>query len=148
MLHRKMAIAGVVALMVLIIGLLVVPGLSANGNGADVVISTEDASCAVFVDDGVMPGFGSAIDANKTKLISTSSANGNKTFQCEVWGYGNDTGSAIVYVSHDYLNSAGDPAYNCTVTFNGLTDITNVWHQTISAEGDLNLTCQFNDNQF
>ena len=49
--QRKVAVTGVVVMMVFIIGLLLVPGLAANGNGANVGINLDDAECSVFISD-------------------------------------------------------------------------------------------------
>ena len=138
--RRKVAVAGVVAMVILIIGLLVVPGLSASP--ATVVIDPAGSKCVIVNVNGTT----TELDANKYKLISSNNDNDKITFQCEVWGLGNN-GPAINLDSNDFLNADGDPVIDCEVNYkSGQIDIvgqTFDWHQTISAAGDLKLTCQF-----
>ncbi len=147
--RRKVSIVSLMALMILIIVLLVVPEIAANG--ATVVINPEGSTCTYFdfddTDNEIYPF--KTIGANKYKLISSNNDNGNITFQCEIWNIGNDTGSAIVYDSYDFLDGDGDPLWDCGVFYDtgdpdtSIIDDTYDWKQTISAAGDLKLTCHF-----
>lgn len=137
--QKKLLVGGLLGLILVALSLMIAP-VSTAEEGVILYINEEGPRCLVLDEFGEPK----VVPATRTKLVTTESVNSNATFSCEVKDFGNSLGKAVT-IKYGDLEYYPNSFLGCEAP--GLLPTT-IWHETISAEGDLKLTCQFNLNQF
>lgn len=139
-LSGKVAIIGILAMTILVIVLLIVPGIAAE-DVDNLMVDMENETCDMLGIPAAIPIL--PVDAKKIKTVETSSTNGNIIYKCtsEKGAIENNTGTAIQYRSEDFYN------VSCNIPVSGGgVEISNDWHQEISSSGNATLTCKIPTN--
>ena len=87
-------------------------------------------------------GAGTQVESTDFKVVITWSETGIAHISCMGKGLANPTGKAVQY---DSCNNPTGVCIPCTLTYQGVEYSTYNVHETISASGNANLKCRFED---
>jgi len=96
-------------------------------------VATVSAEPAVIISEGsctVLDGNGGFFVTSNIHSVSTNNAHGNVIFKCKAKGTPNDTGKAVNWDIFSFATSCSTPG-----------GFTTNWHETVSASGNVTLTC-------
>jgi len=131
-------------LSLLVVGVLMVIPIVANGQSLNGAVVIKDTSCTVlgtvFTDGGgynLVP-----LDVYGSVKVITPSKNYNKNVSCH-----GDLADGMNPPTTAVVLDFDSTGLNCCVNFDGQWFSTTQWHETITPSGNISLTCHFKGDE-